>query len=195
MTPTTTLSIAQKTDTGPILVAVDLGPHSDAAVVLGAQAAQCLGVGLRLLHVVHDPVDRPGFYRREQAASGPLLPAMELAREMATQVLPRLRAAHHGLAALAAADWLLVSGLPQQRILEVSAQLDAGMLVLGAASGRLGPMARLRPSLAARISQRSAVPVMVAEAVCSESDQGAAMDCEAICAQRSIQRVYDSWAA
>ena len=174
----------------PVLVAVDFGPHAGAAVVLGAEAAARVGADLWLLHVVHDPVDRPGFYRRRQPMSGPLIPVQELAREMASEFLTGLRADHGDLEPLARAQWKMVAGLPQQRILEVCDFLGAGVLVVGAGSEAGGLLARLRPSLAAHLTDHGKVPVVVVG-----TDPGAAMGFEEAHTLRLVDRAYGALAA
>ena len=47
-----------------ILVPVDFSAHSQAALVFAAQLAKHLDASLLVLHVVHDPAEEPGYYKR-----------------------------------------------------------------------------------------------------------------------------------
>jgi len=147
---------------GPVLVAVDLGPESAAAILAGAHLADSAGVGLRLLHVVHDPVDAPGFYRRWASPEGPLLPNMELARQRAEVLLADLRAAHGGVAALLVARWTLVAGVPGPRIVELATGLSAGVLVVAGRELPVGFSLHQRPSTLKFLRRHGEVPVVVA---------------------------------
>ena len=53
---------------GAILVPVDFYPHSEAAVEYAAELADLMKLPVVILHVVHDPVDVPGFYTQEKKA-------------------------------------------------------------------------------------------------------------------------------
>ena len=169
----------------PVMVAVDLGPDSAAVVLAGARAADRVGAALILLHVVHDPIDAPGFYHRRQIAGGPLRPIQELAREMAVEFLAEQRRAHRGLKPLAGAQWAIVKGLPRQRIVEASNRLGAGLLVVGSRKDKRSGIG-LHQSLSACLVTHSRVPVM---AVTPEGvvEQGAVM--------RQVERAYGALAA
>ena len=173
----------------PVVVAVDLGPRSAVAVLAGARAADRVGAALILLHVVHDPVDAPGFYHRRQIAGGLLRPIQELARDMAVEFLAEQRREHRELKSLARAQWAIVKGLPRQRIVEASNRLGAGLLVVGAAEdgrSRIG----LHQPLSAWLVAHCREPVMVvAQEGVPEgvAEQGAAM--------RQVERAYGALAA
>ena len=47
----------------PVLVAVDLSPDSEAALIWAYGYAKRIVAPLEILHVVHDPADSPGTYK------------------------------------------------------------------------------------------------------------------------------------
>ena len=148
----------------PVLAAVDLGPASVALIRRAAEAADSLNAPLRLLHVVHDPLDQPGFYQRRQQRSGPMLPIAALASEMAAELLSQVQQSCPHSAALSQAHWTLISGLPQRRILEVSEQIGARSLFIGANTRTRSLPARLLPSLSGHLVTRSRIPVVALNA-------------------------------
>lgn len=142
----------------PILVAVDFSEDSAQALVWAAHQAELEGAPLAILHVVHDPAASPGFYRKPDEVW--LRPLTDVAKEMMDDFLASARAEHPELAALLSADVRLVSGLPGGRICEVASAAGARLVVVGS-RGRTGLQSILLGSVAQRVAQICAVPVVI----------------------------------
>jgi nucleotide-binding universal stress UspA family protein len=150
------------TDRRPVLVPVDFSNSSEVALLFAAQTARCIGAPLLILHVVHEPVDQPGFYRKNGDA-GSLRPMEDVARDMLKRFVDEMRRHEWARAALEDAEVLLVTGLPIRRIEEVAQQRDAAMIVMGT-QGR-GGLARLaRRSVTEELAKHSPIPVTVVKA-------------------------------
>ncbi len=146
---------------GPILVAVDFSKDSEAALRWACSYADQVGAEVVVLHVVHDPADTPGSYRRSEADA--LRPMADVAAEMLSQFIERLGEAHPESAAFGALKTQLVSGIPETRILEVAEQDGARIIVMGS-RGRTGIPHLLLGSKAERVVQRSPIPVTIVKA-------------------------------
>jgi nucleotide-binding universal stress UspA family protein len=154
-----------------VVVAVDFSEASREAVLVAAYLAGRLGAPLTLLHVIHDPVDTPGFYS-DTADEGPQRPIEAIARGLADEFLASMRREHPGLSALVQPDFMIVSGLPVTRIPEVCEHLCAGLLVIGPdgglesgadAVGGRGTASIWHRSLSERLTRNTACPLLVAE--------------------------------
>lgn len=143
---------------GPVLVAVDFSKDSEAALVWACRYANLSGSSLAVLHVVHDPGDAPGYYRRGEEDA--LRPMEDVAKEMLEEFLEEARERHPEVAAVAAVDTRLVRGIPASRILDVAKSLDARLIVMGS-QGRTGLPHLLLGSKAERVAQLSPVPVTI----------------------------------
>ena len=53
-------------DDGPILVAVDFSDDSHAALSWACRLATAMKARVIVLHVVHDPANAPGYYKRDE---------------------------------------------------------------------------------------------------------------------------------
>jgi nucleotide-binding universal stress UspA family protein len=145
----------------PVLVPVDFSRHSVAAVLFAAQYAECARAPLLVLHVVHEPRNRPGFYRDpKHSRPGFFRPIDDVARDMLTEFMAGL-ARHDGFGEpIAQAHTRLVSGLPAQRIQEVALHEGAALIVMGS-RGR-NALARLAVgSVATEVAKHSPVPVTI----------------------------------
>ena len=148
----------------PVLVPVDFSPHSLAALVWGSRMSDLLGASLEVLHVVHDPESNPGYYkqgnrsvqRMEKAAAKMMDSFMERAIEDYPEITS-LKSAHREL----------VGGLPVNRILEVAAQRQACLIVMGS-QGLSGLPKLLLGSKAQRVVQLSPIPVTIVKAAQAE---------------------------
>ncbi|MDJ0943263.1 MAG: universal stress protein [Kiloniellales bacterium] len=145
---------------GPILVAVDFSKDSEAALVWACKYAGQVGAAVLVLHVVHDPIETPGSYRRSEADA--LRPMEDVAAEMLKQFIEKTGETHPELR-LDAVSTQLVRGIPETRILEVAEQEGAGMIVMGS-KGRTGLPHLLLGSKAERVVQRAALPVTIVKA-------------------------------
>jgi nucleotide-binding universal stress UspA family protein len=102
-------------ENGPILVAVDFAPDSEAAVLWACDFAGCVDAAIVVLHVVHEPADAPGYYRKDEADL--LRPMDDVAVDMLDQFLAKMAKTHPDLEALEHAEKVLVKGIPATRIL------------------------------------------------------------------------------
>ena len=74
---------------GAVLVAVDFSADSEAALVWACQYANLVGAHVLILHVVHDPGEAPGYYRRRDEDA--LRPMEDVAKEMLEEFLAGVR--------------------------------------------------------------------------------------------------------
>jgi len=148
-------------DGAPILAAVDLGEDSRAAVFWASELAEKTGAPLKILHVLHDPAERPGKY--VQYKSSPLEPMADTAERMLAEFMTEMRAAHPSLKGLTAATTKLVRGLPAQTIVNEAGALGASLIVMGCrGKGILAKL--LYGSNAERVARLSPIPVTVVKA-------------------------------
>ena len=145
-------------DQTTILVAVDFSPDSEAAVVWACRYAALVGADLLVLHVIHDPDEAPGYYRRSE--SDALQPMEDVAREMLEEFLENVREKHSEVAAMGALKTQLVRGIPASRILESAEAADAALIVMGS-RGLTGLPHLLLGSKAERVVQMSRIPVTI----------------------------------
>lgn len=146
---------------GPVLVAVDFTPDSEAALLWACDYAGHMGAPLTVLHVVHDPGESPGAYRSDDPDL--LRPMEDVASEMMDRFLVKMRDGHADLPALRDAEAILVKGIPATRILETAEKKDARLIVMGS-RGRTGLPHLLLGSKAERVAQMSPVPVTIVKA-------------------------------
>ena len=151
---------------GPVLVAVDFSTDSEAALVWACRFASHTGTGLLVLHVVHDPGEAPGYYRRGE--EDVLRPMEDVAQEMLEEFLVKVRGDHPEVAALGELKTRLVRGIPATRILEAVESVNASQIVMGS-RGRTGLPHLLLGSKAERVAQLSPVPVTIVKAERNES--------------------------
>ena len=158
-----------------VVAAVDFSEASRETVRVAAYLAGRLGAPLTLLHVIHDRVDTPGFYR-DPIDEGPQRPIEAIARDLGDEFLASMRREHPGLSALLQPDFMSVSGLPVTRIPEVCQYLCAGLLVIGSDSGadpqvesvgRDGISSIWHRTLSERLARNTACPLLVAGSVAS----------------------------
>ena len=153
----------------PILVAVDFSKDSRAALLWAASLAKVTGGRLIVLHVVHDPADRPGYYRKNN--ENHLQPMERAAAELLDGFLAEAVGEHADLAALAEAERLLVAGLPPSRIVEMAKRRNAALIVIGR-RGRTRLPQLLQGSVSKRVAQLADVPVVVVKAARPRSGDG-----------------------
>ena len=144
---------------GPILVAVDFSAHSEAALLLASDLADGLGVRLVVLHVVHDPLNMPGYYAR-MARKKTLTRMEDIAGEMLDAFLAEAKKKHPQRQALQKPEVLLVKGIPVTRILQVAQKQKAGLLVLGS-KGMTGLRHLLLGSVAEQVVSLARLPVTI----------------------------------
>lgn len=149
------------TETGPILVAVDFTADSEAALLWACRYGGSIGIPVIVLHVIHDPGDAPGYYRKVEADL--LRPLEDVAAEMMSEFLERVRHQHPELEALESIETVLVKGIPATRIMEVAKSTAARIIVMGS-RGRTGLPHLLLGSKAERVVQLAPVPVTIVKA-------------------------------
>ena len=148
----------------PILVAVDLGEESRAALLWASELAENSGAPLRILHVLHDPAESPGKYARHK--TDPLEPMADTAQRMLSEFMDRTREAHPDLESLAAASTKLAKGLPAQTIVNEAKAVGAGLIAIGC-RGKSSMAKLLYGSNAERVTRLSPIPVTVVKAPAS----------------------------
>ena len=142
----------------PILVAVDFSEDSKAALVWACHFAECRDTKILLLHVVHDPVSSPGFYRK--AGKDFMQPMQSVAESMMAEFLAQVTAEHPELKPVDDLDSRFIPGLPPSRIVEVAGLLKASLIVVGS-RGITGLPHKLLGSTAERVVELSPIPVVV----------------------------------
>jgi nucleotide-binding universal stress UspA family protein len=158
----------EKTGKQPILVPVDFSAASEAALLKAFELAECLKVRVVVLHVVHDPVDMPGYYST-MVKKKKFARLQDAARAMLEEFIQGFRRKYNTKQRLKRAERMLVIGLPVTRILQVAEQIDASMVVMGS-KGQTGLKHMMLGSVAERVVQLSPLPVMVVKAVSQEEE-------------------------
>lgn len=143
-----------------ILVPVDFSPDSQEALLKACQLAACLHSQVTVLHVVHDPAEMPGYYARIAKKKKNLLRINDAAAEMLEDFMKAAAKEHHQVKDMADLETLLVVGLPVSRILEVSDQLNAEMIILGS-KGETGLKHLLVGSISEQVIRLSHRPVLI----------------------------------
>ena len=149
---------AESDEQRPILVAIDFSEDSKAAMIWGYRYSKCCGAPLTVLHVVHDPVSSPGFYRREKENHTQTM--QEVAESMMNEFLDRVRLELPDLPSTDAFDIRFVPGLPPSRIVEVADLLNVCIVVIGS-RGKTGLEHMLLGSVAERVVELAHGPVVV----------------------------------
>jgi len=72
-----------------LLVPVDFTLFSEEAVVFAGELAEKLGAQLLILHVIHDPIEAPGFYVKKGKKKKFLRTMEEAAEEMMIQFIKK----------------------------------------------------------------------------------------------------------
>jgi len=161
---TDTAATTQQTVERPaqrILAAVDFSEDSKAALVWACKFAECKESEIIVLHVVHDPVSSPGFYRRSREDA--MQPMQTVAEEMMEDFLAAIETEHPELRELARVDSRLIGGLPPTRIVETAELLHVDLIVVGS-RGITGLPHKLLGSTAERVVELSPGPIVVVKA-------------------------------
>lgn len=145
---------------GTILVPVDFYPHSEAAVEFAANMAELMNATLLILHVVHDPVDVPGFYQHEEKRERKLRRMEDVASEMLAKFMRNLTEKYPDIVAIKQAQTRLVVGIPVTRILEIVESTQPECVVVGS-QGRTGLAQVFVGSTAEHLVHLCPVPITV----------------------------------
>ncbi len=152
--------MAKKKDKNRLLVPVDFTPFSEEALFFASELAEKLGTQLLVLHVVHDPLEAPGFYAQKGKKKKFLRSMEEAAEEMMDEFLKKMRKNHPDQEPIKKAIPLLVVGTPVTRIVEIAEKKQARMIIIGS-HGRTGLTHLLVGSKAEQVVRLSPVPVTV----------------------------------
>lgn len=147
---------SRKDSVPAILVPIDFEPPARAALVFAARLATSTGVPLKILHVVHEPADRPNYYRRDEQDVS--LPIEILADRMLREFLADVRGENPALDILENPYVVVAKGLPLSRILEFTKHHPVAQIVMGHARAR-GMLPGLFSSLSDRVADKCGVPV------------------------------------
>jgi nucleotide-binding universal stress UspA family protein len=147
-----------------ILVPVDFSEDSRVALEAGLSMAHRLGANVLILHVVHDPSNRPGFYKSMTAGSTVMVSMEEAAKEMMERFLADNTVDEYTAAHNISYNVKLIQGLPVTQILNVAKREEATMIVMGS-RGLTGFSRFLLGSKAERVVQLSPIPVLVVKAL------------------------------
>jgi len=142
----------------PILVPVDFEPAARAALISGARLAESTGTPLKILHVVHEPGDKPNYYLRHGVHDA-VLDIAELAERRLEEFLQDVYRQNPDIDALKEPDTLLVKGLPSTRIPEIAERVQAGLIVMGHSKKASSLFGKLFSSLCERVAHASAIPL------------------------------------
>jgi nucleotide-binding universal stress UspA family protein len=151
----------------PILVPVDFSPYAEAALVCAAELAGVLHAPLRVLHVVHDPGQAPGYYAVKDLTTH-LRKLEDVAATMLQAFMASVMEKHPERVELGAAETILVTGLPVTRILEIAEKTGARMIVMGS-QGRTGLAHALLGSKAEQVVRLASIPVTIVKTSPAES--------------------------
>lgn len=152
---------------GPILVAIDFSDDSEAAASWAIKQASALNAPLCFIHVVHEPVDQPGFYRENP--NDIARPMSEVAEEMLDKYVSSLICNFPGIMQLKTAEVIVVRGLPPTRIVEAAEKLGASQIVMGC-RGLTGLPRLMLGSQTQRVLQLSQIPVTAVKAPGNNGD-------------------------
>ncbi len=146
-----------------ILVPVDFSAHSEAALLKACELARCMKLPILALHVVHDPGEMPGYYKRV-AKRKQLVRIEDIAEEMFDDFIAALVNKYPKIKQLESVEKKLVLGLPVTRILEVAAKSDTAMVIMGS-QGRTGLEHLMLGSKAEQVVRLCPLPVTIVKKI------------------------------
>ena len=159
--------MAKKKNKNRLLVPVDFTTFSEEALLFASELAEKLGAKLLVLHVIHDPLEAPGFYAHKGKMKKFLRSMEEAAEEMMDEFLKKMRNIHLEQAPIKKAIPLLVVGTPVTRIVEIAEKKQARMIIIGS-HGRTGLSHLLVGSKAEQVVRLSPIPVTVVKSSSEE---------------------------
>ena len=140
-----------------LLIPVDFSQTSKEALKFAGKLAGSMDADLLVLHVIHDPENKPGFYRTK---GKPTAPMSKVAEDMMKEFLDKARNSNPDIKAFSEAESMLVTGLPITQILNVAKDRNVHMIIMGS-QGRTGLSHFLLGSKVERVVQLSTIPVTV----------------------------------
>ena len=151
--------MVEKVNKKPLLVPVDFSPHSEAALLKACELAECMKLPILVLHVVHDPGEMPGYYKRI-AKKKQLVRIEDIAQEMFDEFIASMVKKYPKIKQLKSIEKKLVVGLPVTRILEVAEKSGAAMVIMGS-QGRTGLKHMLLGSKSEHVVRLCPLPVVI----------------------------------
>ena len=145
-----------------ILVPVDFSPSSEAAMEYASALATCMHANLVVLHVVHEPFDTPGYYRKKRG-SRRLARMEDVAQQMLNELLEKEAGRNPDKQPLQDAKPMVVVGLPATQILQIVDKIKPALVAMGS-QGRTGLSHLLLGSKAEQVVRLCPVPVTVVKA-------------------------------
>ena len=139
----------------PVVIAVDLLPHSHTALHHGLALARARQLPVVVLHVVHESPETAGFYRAH-CRDCFTRPLVDIAKTLLKGWLQR------ELDDPAAVSTRLVEGVPGNRIAEVAEQLNAACIVL-VSHGRKGLARYWHGSVVEAVKRRTRRELLILE--------------------------------
>lgn len=143
---------------GPVLCAIDFSDDSRAAIKWAHQHAGSLGIHLLVLHVVHDPLNAPGYYK--QAEGKHLRSIEDIAETMVREFVKDELGIDPHKDKTGQVKMKLVNGVPVPRILKAAEKVDARSIVMGS-QGLTGLKYLLLGSKAEQVVRLSPIPVTI----------------------------------
>jgi nucleotide-binding universal stress UspA family protein len=143
---------------GPILVPVDFSDDSVAAVAWACKQAQVMDADVLIYHVVHDPGEAPGFYKRE--SDDIVRPMHEVADKMMNKFVKKVLGDICPKSVAKRVTTTVDQGLPVSRILKTAKKSNARMIVIGS-KGHSKLHNLLLGSKAEQVIQLADIPVVV----------------------------------
>ncbi|MCB1828734.1 MAG: universal stress protein [Chromatiaceae bacterium] len=155
--------MVDKVKNKPLLVPVDFSPHSEAALLKACELSDCMKLPILVLHVVHDPSDTQGYYKRITKKKQ-LLRIEDIAQEMLDEYMDAIVERYPKIKKLKDVERMLVVGLPVTRILEVAEKRDVSMVIMGS-QGRTGLKHIMLGSKAEQIVRLCPQPVTIVKKI------------------------------
>jgi nucleotide-binding universal stress UspA family protein len=156
--------MAKKKDKSKLLVPVDFTPFSEEALLFASELAEKLGDQLLVLHVIHDPLEAPGFYAQKGKKKKFLRSMEDAANDMMDAFLKKIRRLYPDNTPIKKATPLLVVGTPVTRIVEVAEKKQVRMIIIGS-HGRTGLLNLFLGSKAEQVLRLSPIPVTVVKSL------------------------------
>ena len=152
--------MSEKSGKHPVfLVPVDFSADAEEALIKACQLADCIKANVKVLHVVHDPGDMPGYYAT--IAKKKYLGRIEdTAQEMLDEFVKGVVKKNPDVKHLKKVEKILVVGIPVTRILQVAEKTNAEMIVMGS-KGRTGLKHYMLGSKSEQVVRLANVPVLI----------------------------------
>lgn len=146
-----------------ILTAVDFSKDSVTAVEEAIVLGKALDLNVTIFHAIHDPAHDPGFYQKGKKAKKLLMTLEDGAQEMMKEFIKKHDFEKRAKKAGVKLSEAFAAGRPQDQIVRAANKKKYAMVVIGS-SGRTGLSHLLMGSVAERVAQLCAIPVLVVKA-------------------------------